>query len=99
MVSRLPRCLNENGSGPAEFVHDPVVHNDRTLTVASSRTSFAATAAEIPDLYYEIRAAGIEGETGGVPHRSTAPQRASRSCLPPPTDLVVEQCSTVPRTD
>ena len=56
-------CLNEKRFGDlAEFVHDPVVHNDRTLAVAEFQDLLRRDAAEIPDLYYEIERLVIDGE-------------------------------------
>ena len=46
----------------AEFVHDSVVHNDRTLTVAEFQDLLRRDAAEIPDLHYDIELLVIDGE-------------------------------------
>jgi predicted ester cyclase len=56
-------CLNEKRFGDlAEFVHDSVVHHDRTLTVVEFQDLLRRDAEEIPDLYYEIERLNVEGE-------------------------------------
>ena len=48
-------CLNERRfTDLATFAHDPVVHNDRTLTIAGFRALLERDTTEIPDLHYAI---------------------------------------------
>jgi hypothetical protein len=84
-------CLNEKRFGDlAEFVHDSVVHHDRTLTVVEFQDLLRRDAEEIPDLLLRDRAAECGGRAGGVPHPvrlhsgNERPRRAFRR----PTDLV-----------
>ncbi|MEQ3550485.1 ester cyclase [Pseudonocardia nematodicida] len=56
-------CLNEKRFDDlAGFVHDPVVHNDRRLTVAEFRDLLRRDAAEIPDLHYAIETLLVDGD-------------------------------------
>jgi predicted ester cyclase len=48
-------CLNERRFDDLpQCVHDPVVHNDRTLSMAEFQALLRRDAAEIPDLHYAI---------------------------------------------
>jgi predicted ester cyclase len=56
-------CLNERRFHDLpEFVHEPVVHNDRTLRIAEFQDLLRRDAAEIPDLNYEIERLVVQGE-------------------------------------
>jgi predicted ester cyclase len=56
-------CLNEKRFDDlAEFVHDPVVHNDRRLSVGAFADLLRRDAAEIPDLSYAVERLVVEGE-------------------------------------
>jgi predicted ester cyclase len=48
-------CLNERRFDDLpDFAHDPVIHNDRTLSTADFQALLKRDATEIPDLYYAI---------------------------------------------
>ena len=50
----LDRLNNKRFEDLVDFVHDPVVHNGHTLTIADFQDLLRRDAAEIPDLYYAI---------------------------------------------
>jgi predicted ester cyclase len=56
-------CLNERRfSRLPEFAHDPVVHNDRTLSNAQFQDLLRRDVAEIPDLHFAIERLVTQGE-------------------------------------
>jgi predicted ester cyclase len=56
-------CLNERRFVDlGDFVHDPVTHNDRTLTMTKFQDLLRRDATEIPDLYYAIERLVVQGE-------------------------------------
>lgn len=56
-------CLNERRLDDLpEFVHDPVVHNDRTLSITEFQDLLRRDATEIPDLYYAVELLVVQGE-------------------------------------
>jgi predicted ester cyclase len=56
-------CLNERRFGDlVDFVHDPLVHNDRTLRIADFRILLQRDADEIPDLHYAIERLLVQGD-------------------------------------
>ncbi|MFD4636087.1 ester cyclase [Lentzea sp. NPDC058436] len=56
-------CLNDRRfEDLGRFVHDPVVHNDRRLTLAEFQDLLRRDAAEIPDLRYEIDLLAVRGD-------------------------------------
>ncbi len=56
-------CLDERRFGDlAAFVHDPVVHNDRRLTLGEFQYLLRRDVAEIPDLAYGIELLVVAGE-------------------------------------
>jgi predicted ester cyclase len=56
-------CLNERRFHDLpEFVHEPVVHNDRTLRIAEFQDLLRRDAAEIPDVHYEIERLVVHGD-------------------------------------
>ena len=55
-------CLNERRFHDLpQFAHDPVVHNDRTLTIAEFQDLLRKDATEIPDLRYDIDLLVVQG--------------------------------------
>jgi predicted ester cyclase len=56
-------CLNERRFDDlADFAHDPVVHNGRTLSVADFQTLLKRDSAEIPDLTYVIEGLVVQDD-------------------------------------
>jgi predicted ester cyclase len=56
-------CLNERRFDDLpDFVHDPVVHNDRALTIAEFQDLLRRDSIEIPDLHYAIERLVVQGE-------------------------------------
>lgn len=56
-------CLNERRFDDLPtFVHNPVTHNDRTLSIAEFQDLLRRDATEIPDLYYAIERLVVQGE-------------------------------------
>ncbi|TWF79511.1 putative ester cyclase [Pseudonocardia hierapolitana] len=77
-------CLDERRFGDlAEFVHDPVVHNDRTLTVAEFQDLLRRDATEIPDLHYAIERLLVQGDQVACRIRFDCTPAASFRGIPP----------------
>ncbi|MCR6484900.1 ester cyclase [Amycolatopsis sp. OK19-0408] len=56
-------CLDERRFPDlADHVHDPVVHNDRALTLADFQDLLRRDVAEIPDLRYVVELLVVQGE-------------------------------------
>lgn len=55
-------CLNDRRFDDlGDHVHDPVVHNDRELSLDGFRDLLRRDAAEIPDLHYAIETLVVDG--------------------------------------
>jgi predicted ester cyclase len=77
-------CLNERRFHDLpEFVHEPVVHNDRTLRIAEFQDLLRRDAAEIPDLNYEIERLVVQGEQVACRIRFDCTPTASFRGIPP----------------
>ena len=77
-------CLNERRFDDLrEFVHEPVVHNDRTLRIAEFQDLLRRDAAEIPDLNYEIERLVVQGEQVACRIRFDCTPTASFRGIPP----------------
>lgn len=77
-------CLDERRFGDlAEFVHDPVVHNDRTLTLAEFQDLLRRDAAEIPDLHYAVERLVVQGDQVACRIRFDCTPAASFRGIPP----------------
>jgi predicted ester cyclase len=56
-------CLNEKRFDDlAGFVHDPLSHNERTLSLAQFQDLLRRDAAEIPDLHYGVERLVVDGD-------------------------------------
>lgn len=56
-------CLNERRFDDlSQFVHNPVTHNDRTLSVGEFADLLRRDAAEIPDLHYAMERLVVQGD-------------------------------------
>lgn len=77
-------CLNERRLGdlPA-FVHDPVTHNDRTLSISEFQNLLRRDVAEIPDLYYAIERLVIQGDQVACRIRFDCTPAANFRGIPP----------------
>jgi predicted ester cyclase len=77
-------CLNERRFHDLpEFVHEPVVHNDRTLRIAEFQDLLRRDAAEIPDLYYEIERLVVHDDQVACRIRFDCTPAASFRGIPP----------------
>ena len=77
-------CLNERRFHDLrEFVHEPVVHNDRTLRIAEFQDLLRRDATEIPDLRYEIERLVVQGEQVACRIRFDCTPTASFRGIPP----------------
>jgi predicted ester cyclase len=78
------RCLNQRRfCDLPEFVHDPVVHNGRTLNIAGFQELLRRDAAEIPGLYYAIERLVVQGEQVACRIRFDCTPAASFRGIPP----------------
>jgi predicted ester cyclase len=56
-------CLNQRRFDDlAEFVHDPVTHNDRVLDVAEFADLLRRDVTQIPDLHYDVEQLVVSGD-------------------------------------
>ncbi|WP_413804990.1 ester cyclase [Streptomyces sp. OE57] len=77
-------CLNERRFHDLpEFVHDPVVHNGRTLTIAEFQDLLRRDATEIPDLHYAVERLVVQGEEVACRIRFDCTPTASFRGIPP----------------
>jgi predicted ester cyclase len=77
-------CLNERHfEDLPRYVHDPVVHNDRTLNIAEFQALLRLDATEIPDLHYAIERLVIQDEQVACRIRFACTPAASFRGLPP----------------
>ncbi|WNF01160.1 ester cyclase [Streptomyces luomodiensis] len=77
-------CLNERRFHDlSEFVHNPVVHNDRTLSITEFQDLLRRDAAEIPDLHYAIERLVVQGEQVACRIRFDCTPAASFRGIPP----------------
>lgn len=77
-------CLNERRfEDLPDFVHDPVVHNDRTLHSTEFQDLLRQDATEIPDLYYAIELLVVDGEQVACRIRFDCTPMASFRGIPP----------------
>ena len=77
-------CLNERRfEDLPDFVHDPVVHNDRTLHVTEFQDLLRQDATEIPDLYYAIELLVVDGDQVACRIRFDCTPMASFRGIPP----------------
>jgi predicted ester cyclase len=81
---RYLACLNERRLDDLpEFVHDPVLHNGRTLKITEFQDLLRRDATEIPDLYYAIELLVADGERVACRIRFDCTPTASFRGIPP----------------
>ena len=81
---RYLACLNERRLGDLPgFVHDPVVHNGRTLTIIEFEDLLLRDATEIPDLHYAIERLVAQGEQVACRIRFDCTPTATFRGIPP----------------